>query len=52
MLEIVERLSEMMAERMAVTGKTKEDVESKSNDGQCESLANRLAGRIKELFSL
>jgi CRP-like cAMP-binding protein len=50
--EIVERLSEMMAERMAVTGKAKDDIAAKSKDGETESLANRLAGRIKELFSL
>ena len=50
--EIVERLSEMMAERMAVTGKAKDDIAAKSKDGETESLANRLAGRIKEMFSL
>ncbi|MFT6674216.1 MAG: small-conductance mechanosensitive channel/CRP-like cAMP-binding protein [Sulfitobacter sp.] len=49
--EIVEKLSELMAERMAATGKAKEDL-AKSQSGSEETLASRLAGRIKELFSL
>jgi CRP-like cAMP-binding protein len=50
--EIVKKLSEMMAERMAATGKAKEEVASQTQGDKDETLANRLAGRIKELFSL
>lgn len=50
--DIIDGLSEMMAERMAATGKAKEDMEADAKSGRDESLANRLAGRIKELFSL
>ena len=50
--EIVERLSEMMADRMDQTGKAKEDLASQSQGSGHQTLANRLAGRIKELFSL
>lgn len=50
--EIVEMLSEMMAERMAETGKAKDDLASRTGDDSNETLAHRLAGRIKDLFSL
>jgi small-conductance mechanosensitive channel/CRP-like cAMP-binding protein len=50
--EIIEKLGEMMALRLAETEKAKEDVEARMEDGMQDPLAHRLAARIKELFSL
>ncbi|MEP1207388.1 MAG: mechanosensitive ion channel family protein [Rhizobiaceae bacterium] len=51
--KLIDRLSEMMAQRLEATDKAKEELAAKSkSDKQDDSLANRLAGRIKELFSI
>jgi small-conductance mechanosensitive channel len=50
--EIIDSLSEMMVERMASTEKAKEELEANLKPSKDESLANLLAGRIKELFRL
>lgn len=51
--EIIDSLSEMMAERMTATSKAKEDLATQASAGKKDkSLTNRLASRMKELFSL
>jgi small-conductance mechanosensitive channel/CRP-like cAMP-binding protein len=50
--EIINALSEMMGERMAATEQEKVEMEANIKSGTHQTLAKRLASRIKELFSL